>query len=161
MLFRFTCPNSNPQQPSMHGPAECAERLNPPPPAGDGVLNMLLKCLIKHNYASRAGPRIQPDRFALMQKKVPKITSVFCCLSGPIFTAFSLKIADQISPKWLQNLFLSIGYSLMPNFDFCNTSQSKTQLSRLLSLPKITNFGPINLFHTFKNVITKLSSSRV
>ena len=73
---------------AIPGLAECAKRLNPPPPAGDGVLRTLLKCLKKHNYASRTGPRIPPGRFALMQKKVPKITSVFCCLSGPILRAF-------------------------------------------------------------------------
>ena len=64
LILHSTCPNSNPQHPSMHGPAECAERLNPPPPAGDGVLKTLIKCLIKHNYASRTGPRIPPGRFA-------------------------------------------------------------------------------------------------
>ena len=49
----------------------------------------------------------------------------------------------------------------MLNLDFCNTSTSQTSLLRLLRLPKNTNFSPIDIFHSFKNVITKLSSSRV
>ena len=42
-----------------------------------------------------------------------------------------------MAPK---SVFLSIGFSLMPNLDFCNTSHSKTSLLLLLGLPKIIKF---------------------
>ena len=40
----------------------------------------------------------------------------------------------------LKSIFLTIGFSLMPNLGFCNTSHSKTLFLRPLSLPKIIKF---------------------
>ena len=45
-----------------------------------------------------------------------------------------------------KSIFLSIGFSLMPNLDFCNTSNSKTSLLLLLNLPKIIEFRSDCLF---------------
>ena len=86
-------------------PGGMRDRLNPPPPAGDGVLRTLLKCLksiIMHLEQVRAFRRAALHK---AQKKVPKIPFVFCCLSGPILRDFGPKIGAQISPKWFQNLF--------------------------------------------------------
>ena len=95
----MTHPNNNPHLANIERLAECAERLNPPPPVGDGVLRTLVECIIKHTYALRTGPRIPPAAAVKIQKQGPKIASVFCCLSGPILRAFRPEIGAQICPK--------------------------------------------------------------
>ena len=69
---------------------------------------------------------------------MPKITYVFCCLSGPILRVQNWSPnLSKMAPKCV---FLSIGFSFMPNLDFCNTSHSKTSLLLFLNLPKIIKF---------------------